>query len=131
MINVVRSELVRPRRRGFLAGWFGLTGVLAALINFVMFQFSKQGATPLANGPGVAFPTSGQLLSAHGIVAGMAAVSSLLGVVTLSFWAISASSDYCTGLVRILVAAHPRRWQLIAGNGSPWRRSPPPSRCSR
>ena len=36
-------------------------------------------------------------------------------MVTLSFWAISASSDYSTGLVRILVSAHSRRWQLIAG----------------
>lgn len=115
MINVVRSELVRLRRQGFLIGWFGLTAVMAALINFVMFQFSKQGATPPANGPGVTFPTSAQLLSAHGIVAGMAAVSSILGVITLSFWAISATSDYNTGLVRILVSAHPRRWQLIAG----------------
>lgn len=115
MINVVRSELVRLRRRGFLFGWFGLTAVMAALVNVVMFQFSKDGATPPSNGPGVAFPTSAQLLSQDGIVAGMAAVSSILGVITLSFWAISAASDYSTGLVRILVAAHPRRWQLITG----------------
>ena len=115
MIKVVRSELVRLRRRGFVIGWFGLTAVMAALINFVMFQFNKQGATPPTNGPGVAFPTSAQLLSEHGIVAGMGAVSSILGVVTLSFWAISATSDYTSGLIRILVSAHPRRWQLIAG----------------
>ena len=115
MINVVRSELVRLRRRGYLLGWFGLTAAMAALINFVMFQFSKQGGTPPTDGPGVTFPTSAQLLGEHGIVAGMAAVSSILGVVTLSFWAVSASSDHSTGLVRILVAAHPRRWQLITG----------------
>ena len=115
MINVVRSELVRLRRRGFLLGWFGLTAVMAALINFVMFQFNRQGAVPPTNGPGVTFPTTAELLSQNGIVAGLAAVSSILGVVTLSFWAISASSDYSTGLVRVLVAAHPQRWQLITG----------------
>ena len=115
MINVVRSELVRLRQRNFLLGWFALTSVMAALINFVMFQFNNQGSTAPANGPGVAFPTSEQLLGEGGIVSGMAAVSSILGVVTLSFWAISVASDYSTGLVRILVSAHPRRWQLLTG----------------
>lgn len=115
MIAVVRSELVRLRRRGYLLGWIGLTAVLSALVNVVIFQFGKEGSTPPANGPGVTFPSAAQLMSAHGLVAGLSAVSSLLGVVTLAFWAISVSTDYSTGLVRNLVAAHPRRWHLVAG----------------
>lgn len=115
MINVVRSELVRLRRRGFLLGWFGLTAVMSALMNVVMFQFSTTDAPPPTNGPGVTFPTAAALADESGIVAGMGAVSAILGVITLSFWAISVTTDYSTGLVRILVAAHPRRWQLIVG----------------
>lgn len=115
MLQVIRSELVRLRRRGFVIGWFALTAALAALINIVIFQFAGQGTTPPANGPGVTFPSAAALLDQHGIVAGMAAVSSILGVVTLAFWALSATSDYSTGLVRILVAANPRRAQLIIG----------------
>jgi ABC-2 type transport system permease protein len=114
MLNVVLSELTRLRRRGFVVGWLGLTAVFAALINVVMFQVVSEGPAP-SNGPGVAFPTLEHLLGRDGIVAGLAAASSLLGVVALAFWAIAASTDYSTGLVRLLVAAEPRRWRLLVG----------------
>lgn len=114
MMRAVRSELVRLRRPGYLIGWFGLTAVFAALINVVMFQVSSQGTGP-AEGPGVSFPPVDTLLSADGIVAGLGAGSSMFGVVTLSFWAIAAASDYSTGLIRILAAAEPRRWLLLLG----------------
>jgi len=115
MIVVIRSELVRLRRRGILLGWSGLSVLVAILINFVMFQVVKQGATPAASGPGVTFPAAAQLLSSHGIVSGLAAASSFFGVTALAFWAIAAASDYSTGLIRVIVAAEPRRWRLIAG----------------
>ncbi|MGB8385100.1 MAG: hypothetical protein WCG47_28320 [Dermatophilaceae bacterium] len=115
MINVVRSEVTRLTRRGLVIGWLSLTAVFAVLINVVMFQVVSGAPTPPANGPGVSFPTEAQLLSDHGIVAGLAAASSLFGVVTLAFWAIATATDYNTGLVRLLVAAHPIRWQLIIG----------------
>jgi ABC-2 type transport system permease protein len=63
----------------------------------------------------VAFPTVAELLSEQGIVSGLAAVSSILGVIALSFWAIAAATDYSTGLIRLLAAANPRRWQLLFG----------------
>jgi ABC-2 type transport system permease protein len=113
-MRAVRSELVRLRRPGYLLGWFGLTAVFAALINAVMFQVSGEASGP-AEGPGVTFPTVEALLGADGIVAGLGAASSMFGVVTLSFWAIAAASDHSTGLIRILVAAEPRRWRLLLG----------------
>ena len=115
MIAVFRSELGRLTRRGVVIGWLGLTAVFAVLINFAMFHFVSGGQTPPADGPGVSFPTLARLLSEHGIVAGMAAASSIFGVVTLAFWAIAAATDYNTGLVRILVAAQPVRWRLVVG----------------
>jgi ABC-2 type transport system permease protein len=36
-------------------------------------------------------------------------------VITLAFWAVSAASDYQSGLIRLLVSAHPQRWRLLAG----------------
>jgi ABC-2 type transport system permease protein len=113
-MRAVRSELVRLRRPGYLLGWFGLTAIFAALINVVMFQVSGETSGP-AEGPGVSFPTVDALLGADGIVAGLGAASSMFGVVTLSFWAIAAASDHSTGLIRILVAAEPRRWRLLLG----------------
>jgi len=48
-------------------------------------------------------------------MAGLAAASTMFGVVTLSFWAVATATDYSSGLVRLLVAAEPRRWPLLAG----------------
>jgi ABC-2 type transport system permease protein len=36
-------------------------------------------------------------------------------VVSLSFWAVAAASDYTTGLIRLLVQAQPRRVRLLLG----------------
>lgn len=113
--NVIASELVRLRRRSILLGWLGLTALFAVLINFVMFQVVKQGAAPSQNGPGVSFPSPAQLLSSHGIVAGLGAASSFFGVIALSFWALASASDYSTGWIRIMAAAEPRRWALLVG----------------
>lgn len=115
MLAEVRSELIRTRRRGIALGWIGLTAVLAALINMVMFQVVGDGTAAPADGPGVSFPSAAELAGPGGLVAGLASASSLLGVVTLSFWAILTATDYGTGLVRLLVSAQPRRWRLLAG----------------
>lgn len=114
MTRVVLSEMVRLRRPGFLIGWFGLTAVFAVLINVVMFRVSSDAAGP-TDGPGVSFPTVAELLSSDGIVAGLGAASSMFGVIALSFWALAGAADYSTGLIRVLVAAEPRRWRLVMG----------------
>lgn len=115
MIAVVRSELVRLRRPGVLLGWAGLTALFAALINVVMFQVVEEGTAPATDGPGVSFPSLDVLLSSSGIASGLSAASSFFGVVALAFWAIATASDYSSGLVRVLAAAEPRRWRLVAG----------------
>lgn len=115
MLDVVRSELTRSRRPGVLGAWLGLTALFAALIVAVIFQLSGDaGGVPPA-GPGVTFPTRVTLESASGIVAPLASASSMFGIVTLSFWAVLTATDHSTGLVRLLVAAQPRRWKLVAG----------------
>jgi ABC-type transport system involved in multi-copper enzyme maturation permease subunit len=115
MMHVIHSELLRLRRRNVLIGWFGLIITFAALINFVMFQVVEQSGPAAGDGPGVSFPSAATLLSADGIVAGLGAAASFFGVITLAFWALNTASDYSTGLVRIVVAAEPRRWRLLLG----------------
>ncbi|MGQ7296438.1 hypothetical protein [Quadrisphaera sp. KR29] len=114
-VGVVLSELVRIRRRSVVLGWVGLTVLFSALVTFVAFQVvDPSGAAP-GSAPGVAFPSAAELLSERGVVAGATSAASFLGVVTLSFWALVTASDHSTGLVRLLVAAEPRRWRLLAG----------------
>ena len=114
MLNAVRSELVRLRRPKLLIGWFGLMALFALMINQVMFGMASDPSAP-ANGPGVAFPSALELAGPSGPVAGLGAAASLFGIVTLSFWAIAVSTDYSSGLIRLLVSAQPHRWKLLAG----------------
>ena len=96
-------RLVRPDR------------MFAVLINFVMFQVVEQSGPAVANGPGVSFPSAAALLGAgrHRRWPGRRRLllrrrhARLLGT--------GGGSDYSTGLVRIIVAAEPRRWRLLLG----------------
>ncbi len=115
MTGVIRSELLRVRRRTVLVGWFGLTVMFAVLVNAVMFQVVDPGAPPTPDGPGVSFPGAAELLGPDGLVAGLGAAATFFGVVTLAFWSVASASDYSTGLVRVMVAAEPRRWRLLLG----------------
>lgn len=115
MLAATRSELVRLRRPRLLAGWFGLMGLFALMINTVMFTAASRGTAPPAGGPGVSFPTAVSLAESGGLVAGLSAASNIFGVVTLSFWAVVTATDYSTGLVRLLAAAQPHRWRLVVG----------------
>ena len=115
MIAIVHSELLRLRRRSLLAAWFGLTASFAIMINFVMFSTAGKGASLPPGAPGVAFPNAAVLAGPDGLVAGLAAASSMFGVVTLSLWAVAAATDYSSGLIRLLVSAQPHRWRLLIG----------------
>lgn len=114
LLDVVRAELIRLRRPGLLLGWAGLVAVLCVLVNSVMFGIAQEQAPP-AQGPGVSFPGLAELLEPGGLVAGLGAASSMLGVVTLSFWALTTAGDHATGLIRLLVAAQPSRGRLVLG----------------
>jgi hypothetical protein len=115
MLGALRSELVRVRRRGLLLGWFGLMALFAVMVNTIMFSTAGDGAALPEGAPGVAFPSATALATPDGLTAGLPAAASMFGVVTLSFWAIAVATDYSTGLIRLLVAAMPRRWPLLVG----------------
>ncbi len=115
MLHVVRSELTRLGQRRTLLVWFGLMAVFALMINAVMASVVGQSGAGGLPTPGVAFPTRQELESPSGVMAGLSAASSMFGVVTLSFWAWFTAQDYSSGLIRLLVAAEPRRWRLLAG----------------
>lgn len=115
MIAIVYSELLRLRRRSLLAAWFGLTALFTLMINMVMFSTAGKGTALPPGAPGVAFPNAAALAGPDGLVAGLAAASSMFGVVTLSLWAVATATDYSSGLIRLLVSAQPHRWRLLIG----------------
>ncbi len=115
MLAAVRSELTRLRQPRFLITWFGLMALFTVLVNTIMITFVSGGGNLPPGAPGVAFPTLAEMESPSGLMAGLAAASNMFGIVTLSFWAVATATDYSSGLVRLLVAAEPRRWRLLAG----------------
>ncbi len=114
MIGALRSELTRLAQPRLLLTWFGLMALFAAMVNTIMVTFVSGGGSLPPGAPGVAFPTLAQMESPSGLMAGLAAASSMFGVITLSFWALATATDYSSGLIRLLVAAEPRRWRLLA-----------------
>ena len=114
MIGAIRSELTRLAQPRLLITWFGLMALFAAMVNTIMVTFVSGGGSLPPGAPGVAFPTLAQMESPSGLMAGLAAASSMFGVITLSFWALATATDYSSGLIRLLVAAEPRRWRLLA-----------------
>ena len=115
MIAAVRSELTRLRQPRLLLVWLGLMTMFAMMINTIMVRFVSGGGSLPPGAPGVAFPTLAEMESPSGLMAGLAAASNMFGIVTLSMWAVATAGDYGSGLIRLLVAAEPRRWRLLAG----------------
>lgn len=115
MIAPVRSELTRLRQPRLLLTWFGLMALFTMLVNTIMVTFVSGGGSLPPGAPGVAFPTLAVMESPSGLMAGLAAASNMFGIVTLSLWAAVTATDYSSGLIRLLVAAEPRRWRLLAG----------------
>ncbi|MEU5183933.1 ABC-2 transporter permease [Streptomyces longwoodensis] len=115
MINALRSELLRTRRKGVVIGWFGLTVLFTVMINTVMAQVVGSSSAPPQSGPGVSFPTLAQWQSPEGITAGLSSAAGMYGVVALSFWAIVTAGDYSSGLIRLTASAQPDRARLLLG----------------
>jgi len=115
MVAAVRSELTRLGQPRMLITWFGLMALFAVLVNTIMVTFVSGGGSLPPGAPGVAFPSLAEMESPSGLMAGLAAASNMFGIVTLSFWAMATAGDYSSGLIRLLVAAEPRRWRLLAG----------------
>jgi ABC-type transport system involved in multi-copper enzyme maturation permease subunit len=113
MSRIIRSELVRLKRRSFVLGWIGLTAVMALITNLFVFQSASEGTR--GGGPGADFPTLAQLVQPGGLVAPIAAAVSLLGVISLVFWALATTGDFTSGVVRLTAQAEPRRWRLVVG----------------
>ena len=57
-----------------------------------------------------------QLLeAADGMFAALQRTSSMWGIVALAIWAIAVTSDYSSGLIRLLVQSEPNRLRLLGG----------------
>jgi ABC-2 type transport system permease protein len=115
MRRAMVSELVKLLRPGVIGGWLGLTLMFSVIVN--VFVFSSP-AEPGASGPqpgGAGFPTLAELTASDGFIVSLGGAATLLGVVTLAFWASNVGSDYSSGLIRLMVQGQPHRLRLLFG----------------
>ena len=112
MIRVVRSELTRLGSPSLLLGGIGLMIVFGLLATVVVFVTAGSGSATL---PGTQNITVAMLEAPDGMFAGLQTFAGMLGIVALVVWAMSATTDVSSGLIRLLVQAEPRRLLLLGG----------------
>src|SRR5919107_740273 len=118
MRNIVRSEFIRIWRPSFLYGGIGVMAGFAALVSVFIYVSAPTTTAATAQQPGPAAQfaaTVAQIAQPGGFLTALATVSTLAGIILLALWALSAASDYSTGVIRILVQAEPKRIKLLTG----------------
>jgi len=113
MIRVIRSELARLKNPYYILGGIGLMAALGVLTTTIIFLTAKGGATMVP--PGGRAVSVRVLEAADGMFAGLQNTASMWGIVALAIWAIAVTSDYSSGLIRLLVQAEPSRLRLLGG----------------
>lgn len=112
MIRVVRSELVRLKTPAFLLGGAGLMTLLGLLATAVLFFTTGGGGS---GPPGAQGISTAMLEASDGMFAGLQNFVSMVGIVALVIWAMSVTTDYSSGLIRLLVQAEPSLLRLLGG----------------
>jgi ABC-2 type transport system permease protein len=112
MIRAIRSELTRLRNPRLALGGIGLMVFFGVLSTVIVFYTVGSGSAALPNTGGI---TRAALEASDGMWAGLQNFVGMLGIITLVVWAMGATTDYSSGLIRLLVQAEPSRWRLLAG----------------
>ena len=113
MMPAIRSELIRLRNPSTLLSGIGLMALFGVMATTIVLITATSGTTE--GPPHAARVTVAMLEAGDGMFAGLQNFVGMLGIVALTVWAIAVTSDYSSGLIRLLVQAEPRRWRLLAG----------------
>ena len=111
MIRAIRCELVRLANPYLILGGIGLMAALGLMATTIMFVTAGERAM----GPGSQSVTVAMLEAADGMFVGVRNAFTMLGIVALAIWATVVTSDYASGLIRLLVQAEPSRLRLLGG----------------
>ena len=116
MIRAIRCELTRLKNPSFILGGVGLMTLFGVMATLIVFLTAGDGSTAGAPGPpGTKGVTIKALEASNGMFAGVQNIGGMLGIVALMIWAIFVTSDYSSGLIRLLVKAEPSRLRLLGG----------------
>jgi len=111
MLRSYKSELIRFRKTAFVGA--GVMAAFTALVTTLIFVGFEEPTGPGAGrGPIAAV---GDLASVDGVLAGLAAAATMIGIVALALFAISVARDYERGTIRQLLVGEPRRALVLGG----------------
>ncbi len=113
MIRAIRCELARLKNPYFILGGIGLMTVFGLMATAIVFFTVGSGST--TGPPNTQGITLQALEASDGMLAGLQNIVGMLGIVALAIWAIAVTSDYSSGLIRLLVQAEPSRLRLLGG----------------
>lgn len=113
MIRAIRCELARLKTPSFLLGGMGLMVFFALTATTIVSLTVGSGSGD--GPPGTEQITMQALEASDGMFVGVQNFVGMLGVVTLAMWAMAVTSDYSSGLIRLLVQAQPNRLLLLGG----------------
>jgi ABC-2 type transport system permease protein len=113
MIRAIRSEFARLKSPYYVFGGIGLMTALGVMATTIVF-ITAQGGSTMAP-PGGRTVSVQSLEAADGMFAGLQNAANMWGIVVLAIWAIAVTSDYSSGLIRLLVQAEPSRLRLLGG----------------
>ena len=89
--------------------------LFAGIVSIFIFTSAENAPAAPQAGQGPGAYTVAEIASPGGFLTALPTVSTLAGVILLALWAIAVATDYSTGLIRILVQAHPNRTRLLGG----------------
>lgn len=111
MLRTYQSELIRFRKTAAIGA--GIMAAFTALITTLTFVGFDEPAGPGAGRGPVSVVTD--LASVDGLMAGLAAAATMIGIVALALFAISVARDYERGTIRQLLVGEPRRALVLGG----------------
>lgn len=113
MMRVTRSEIARLKTPSFTIGGLGLMTVFGLMATaIVLFTVGSGSAGGPPNTQGI---TLQALEASDGMFLPVSNFVGMLGIVALAMWAMAVTSDYSSGLIRLLVQAQPNRLRLLGG----------------
>jgi len=113
MMRAVRSEAARLKSPAILLSGIGLMTFFGVVATTILFYTAASGTT--SGPPNTQQVTAAMLEAPDGMFVGLQNFAAMLGIVTLVVWAMAVTSDYSSGLIRLLVQAEPSRLRLLAG----------------
>ena len=113
MMRVIRSEIARLKTPSFILGGLGLMTVFGLMATaIVLFTVGSGSVSGPPNTQGI---TLQALEASDGMFVPVSNFVGMLGIVALAMWAMAVTSDYSSGLIRLLVQAQPNRLRLLSG----------------